>query len=165
MKVGPAVGIIVMISFLLILMMVPFILYPSPPRPLPGNPYGAMGYDENHPKFTLKMLIISEEVPYSDVELVILHKSNDSVSSYGLHNIISRESNNMTNNVSYYDIDMNDKLSPGDLMILRMDWDGPDSDTNNDENFTNEGPFRKGDIIRLIYKKTDRTICMYTIYI
>lgn len=166
MKVGPAVGILAIIMGLILVTLVFLYIYiPPPPRPWPMSPYAAMARDENSPDYTLKIIRLSDTVKVSDVELAILFRENSSVFIFDLENIIIGDPNDDRGNITYYDHKDDNKLSPDDSLILKIDYDGPNSDWNNDGNFTNDGPFSNGDVIKLIHKKTGGTMCIHTIYL
>jgi hypothetical protein len=164
MKVGPAVGIVCILLLFSCIAILAYLYLMTPTCILPREPpLAAIAHDESSPDYTLKIIKVSERVPLSDIEIVFRFSSNDSVSVYKLKDLIHMEPNLDAHNISYHDNDHDNKLSAEDLLILKTDWDGPDSDGNSDRNFMNDGPFGYGDSVKLIHNKTSGTICKYTI--
>lgn len=140
-----------------ILIMTPVCILP------PSPPYVSMTHDEDSPDYTLKIISMSETVKISDVEVVVMFKANNSAFSFDLEDILLEFSKDNTNNITYYDKMKDNILSSDDSLILKIDYDGPDLDGNNDGDFINEGPFSDGDIIRLLHKRSGGTMGVYTI--
>jgi hypothetical protein len=166
MKVGPLVGIVVLIlGLMLIILAFLYLSIIPPPRTWPLTPQAAMARDEESPDFTLKIIKLTNTVKISDVELVVFFKENNSAFMFDLEDITTLELRDNQDNITYYDENEDGKLTVSDSLILKIDYDGPNSDGNNDGNFTNEGPFSNDDVIRLIHKKTGGMMCEYTIKI
>jgi hypothetical protein len=164
MKVHPAVGIISLILGLFFVTLVfLYISIPPPLEPGPITPYIAMARYEDSPDYTLKIIRMSEPVEIHEVEMVIISRESESVVSYNLQEIIIEDPDNNVFNISYHDNKKDNKLSLDDSLILKIDYDGPNLDGNNDGNYTNEGPYTEGDVIRFMHKEIGSIMCVHTI--
>lgn len=167
MKVGPAVGIIVLILITIIFFI--FVLYildtPDDSGLFFDGPFAAIGVekDDIEGDYNITIVRINSKVPLNAVAFKIYYDGgeipvggvgvkNDSSSSsvrFGLIADIGPE--NSRENITFYDLDQNNYLSPGDFFILESDWDGKFVDGNNDGNFTNDGPVVDGQEFELIH--------------
>ena len=164
MKVGRAIGIFLLIVGLILAIRLFIYLYiPPPPDFQPMPPHATMARDENSPDYTLIIISLSGSAKISDVELVIIFQENSSALRLDLEDILKEDPNEVNGSIYYYDHKNDNKLSAGDSLILKIDHDGPNLDGDNDGNYTNDGPFSDGDIIKLMHKKTDGTMCVHTI--
>jgi hypothetical protein len=146
-----------MTIYILYLIITPTCILPPPP------PIAAIMHVEDARDYTLEIISITETVGLSDVEMIIRYSSNDTSFVIRLEDIIHENPSNRIKDISYLDSNDDNRLSAGDRILLIMDWDGPNHDGDGDGDFTNDGPFHKGDIIRLIHTRLYATICEHII--